>query len=55
MRTDSVSLSNEAIDSIKEVIKNNYGENYSQVRRYSNKNKGAQEAHELIRPTKGSK
>ncbi|MAZ50597.1 MAG: DNA topoisomerase I [Flavobacteriaceae bacterium] len=52
MRTDSVSLSNEAIDSIKEVIKNSYGENYSQVRRYSNKNKGAQEAHEAIRPTK---
>ena len=52
MRTDSVSLSNDAIDAIKEVIKNSYGENYSQVRRYSNKNKGAQEAHEAIRPTK---
>ena len=52
MRTDSVNLSNDAIDSIQDVIKNNYGENYSLVRRYANKNKGAQEAHEAIRPTK---
>ena len=52
MRTDSVNLSNDAIDSIQNVIKNNYGVNYSFVRRYANKNKGAQEAHEAIRPTK---
>tara|TARA_B100001057_G_scaffold458098_1_gene507015 strand:- start:44 stop:2515 length:2472 start_codon:yes stop_codon:yes gene_type:complete len=52
MRTDSVNLSNDAVDSIQGVIKSNFGENYSLTRKYNNKNKGAQEAHEAIRPTK---
>ena len=51
MRTDSVNLSNEALNSAKEVISKQYGENYSLRRKYSNKNKVAQEAHEAIRPT----
>ena len=51
MRTDSVNLSGEAIQAAKEVIVNNYGENYSKVRNYKGKAKGAQEAHEAIRPT----
>ena len=51
MRTDSVNLSNEALNSAKEVISKQYGENYSLRRKYSNKNKAAQEAHEAIRPT----
>lgn len=51
MRTDSVNLSGEAIQAAKEVISQNYGENYSKVRNYKGKTKGAQEAHEAIRPT----
>ncbi|MFL2665805.1 MAG: type I DNA topoisomerase [Flavobacteriaceae bacterium] len=51
MRTDSVSLSNEALNSAKEVISKQFGSNYSFRRKYSNKNKTAQEAHEAIRPT----
>lgn len=51
MRTDSVNLSNDAIDAAKAEISSYYGENYSKSRRYSTKNKGAQEAHEAIRPT----
>ena len=51
MRTDSVNLSNEALNSAKEVISKQYGENYSLIRKYSNKNKVTQEAHEAIRPT----
>ena len=51
MRTDSVNLSGEAIQAAKNVIIENYGENYSNVRNYKGKSKGAQEAHEAIRPT----
>ncbi|MDC6365611.1 MULTISPECIES: type I DNA topoisomerase [Flavobacteriaceae] len=51
MRTDSVNLSNEALNAAKDAIVQNYGESYSQVRNYTGKSKGAQEAHEAIRPT----
>lgn len=51
MRTDSVNLSNMAISAAKNVITSQLGENYSKVRKYSTKSKGAQEAHEAIRPT----
>ena len=51
MRTDSVNLSGEAINSAKVAIVENYGEKYSSVRNYKGKSKGAQEAHEAIRPT----
>ena len=51
MRTDSVNLSNEAIASISEEINNNIGSEYLKVRRYHTNSKGAQEAHEAIRPT----
>jgi DNA topoisomerase-1 len=51
MRTDSVSLSDTAMDSIKSEIAKNFGDKYLQVRRYKNKNESAQEAHEAIRPT----
>ncbi len=51
MRTDSVNLSGEAIQAAKSVIEKNYGDNYSTVRNYKGKSKGAQEAHEAIRPT----
>jgi DNA topoisomerase I len=51
MRTDSVNLSETAMEDIKKEIARNYGNNYIQVRRYKNKNESAQEAHEAIRPT----
>lgn len=51
MRTDSVNLSQEALNQAKDAIINNYGESYSKPRSYSTKSKGAQEAHEAIRPT----
>ncbi len=51
MRTDSVNLSNEALGAAKDAIIENYGDSYSQVRNYTGKSKGAQEAHEAIRPT----
>jgi DNA topoisomerase-1 len=51
MRTDSVSLSDDCIKQCKEYILNNYGEKYYMMKQYENKNKGAQEAHEAIRPT----
>jgi DNA topoisomerase-1 len=51
MRTDSVNLSDLAIDAAKEQITAQYGERYSKPRRYTSKTKGAQEAHEAIRPT----
>lgn len=51
MRTDSVNLSETAIGQAKEAITNNYGDKYYQPRKYKNKSKGAQEAHEAIRPT----
>ena len=51
MRTDSTNLSSLAINTAKQYICNNFGEEYSQVRQYKTKAKGAQEAHEAIRPT----
>ena len=51
MRTDSVNLSKLAIGASKEEIIKLYGENYSKVRQYQTSSKGAQEAHEAIRPT----
>ena len=51
MRTDSVNLSSEAINDAKKAIVANYGDKYSKVRNYKGKSKGAQEAHEAIRPT----
>ena len=51
MRTDSVNLSQEALNAAKSAIISNYGEEYSTVRNYTGKSKGAQEAHEAIRPT----
>ena len=51
MRTDSTNLSGLAINSAKKFIVENFGEEYSKVRQYKTKSKGAQEAHEAIRPT----
>jgi len=52
MRTDSTSLSKEAMDDCKNYIKKEYGNKFYKERQYSNKSKNAQEAHEAIRPTK---
>ena len=52
MRTDSVNLSKQALNEAREVITNSYGPEYAQTRVFKTKNKGAQEAHEAIRPTK---
>ena len=51
MRTDSTNLSGLALDTSKKFIEENYGENYSKTRQYKTHSKGAQEAHEAIRPT----
>ena len=51
MRTDSVTLSGAAMAMAKEEIEKNYGESYVKLRKYATKSKGAQEAHEAIRPT----
>ena len=51
MRTDSLNLSESAIQQAKEEIVLNYGEKYSSPTRYKTKSEGAQEAHEAIRPT----
>ena len=51
MRTDSVNLSSLCINSSKKVITGTYGDDYLHVRKYSTNSKGAQEAHEAIRPT----
>ncbi len=51
MRTDSVNLSQEAINMAKNVIVKNYGEKYSEPHQYKTKQASAQEAHEAIRPT----
>ena len=51
MRTDSVNLSSLAVGTISKEIKENIGEEYLKVRKYSTNVKGAQEAHEAIRPT----
>ena len=51
MRTDSVNLSKLALGMAKKEISENYGEEYVKTRQYQTKTKGAQEAHEAIRPT----
>ena len=51
MRTDSVNLSTLALGSAKKFILDQFGEEYSHPRQYRTKSKGAQEAHEAIRPT----
>jgi DNA topoisomerase I len=51
MRTDSISLSETAIDAIKAEINSSFGEKYYQPRKFKNKNENAQEAHEAIRPS----
>ncbi|MBO7479722.1 MAG: type I DNA topoisomerase [Bacteroidales bacterium] len=51
MRTDSVNLSSLAISTAKAFIVSEYGEQYSKPRNYKTRTKGAQEAHEAIRPT----
>ena len=51
MRTDSTNLSSLALGTAKKFIVDNFGEEYSRTRQYRTKAKGAQEAHEAIRPT----
>jgi DNA topoisomerase I len=51
MRTDSLNLSQTAINSAVNAITSNYGSNYVKTRQYVTKTEGAQEAHEAIRPT----
>ena len=51
MRTDSVNLSTLALGTARKFILENFGEEYSHTRQYRTKTKGAQEAHEAIRPT----
>ena len=51
MRTDSVNLSDTALQDIEGRISSQYGGNYVQQRKYKTKNESAQEAHEAIRPT----
>jgi DNA topoisomerase-1 len=51
MRTDSVNLSNDAKQAAEEEISNSFGKEYSTPRNFKGKSKGAQEAHEAIRPT----
>ncbi len=53
MRTDSLNLAKEAVTAARDYIKANYGEKYlpSKPKNYATKSKGAQEAHEAIRPT----
>ncbi len=51
MRTDSVNLSETALDQARTTIAKNYGDKYIFIRHFKTKSKGAQEAHEAIRPT----
>ncbi|MEB2778070.1 type I DNA topoisomerase [Algoriphagus sp. D3-2-R+10] len=51
MRTDSVNLSDDAMASAKNAIKDSYGDKYHKSRKFTTKSEGAQEAHEAIRPT----
>ena len=51
MRTDSTNLSDDAMKASADEINSRYGKEYAQARNYTNKAKGAQEAHEAIRPT----
>ena len=55
MRTDSVNLSNDAQQAAAKEITKSFGEAYSHPRKYKGKSKGAQEAHEAIRPTQMSR
>lgn len=57
MRTDSLSMANEAVTTIRKYIEKNYGKEYlpEKVRFYASKSKVAQEAHEAIRPTNATK
>jgi DNA topoisomerase I len=50
MRTDSVNLSDTALNAAKDEITKSFGEKYSKTRKFTTKSKGAQEAHEAIRP-----
>ena len=51
MRTDSVNLSDLALSTSRQAITLLMGENYVKTRQFATKTKGAQEAHEAIRPT----
>jgi DNA topoisomerase I len=51
MRTDSTTLSTQAVTEISSVIEKNFGKEFLEVRHYKTKSKNAQEAHEAIRPT----
>jgi DNA topoisomerase-1 len=51
MRTDSIGLSETAMDAIKSEINSSFGASYYQPRKFKNKNENAQEAHEAIRPS----
>lgn len=51
MRTDSVNLSNLALTNASKIITQEFGEKYAKTRKYKTKAKGAQEAHEAVRPT----
>jgi len=51
MRTDSVNLSDTAMEDIRNTVKSSFGDRYYQSRKYKNRNESAQEAHEAIRPT----
>lgn len=55
MRTDSLNLSDGSVKQAEEFIKKEFGDNYSAPKKYKTKTKGAQEAHEAIRPTDFSK
>jgi DNA topoisomerase-1 len=51
MRTDSTNLANDALGEIGRVVEGQFGASYHQVRTFTSKSKGAQEAHEAVRPT----
>ena len=51
MRTDSTIISEDILDKIEKMVIEEHGEKYSNKKQYANKSKGAQEAHEAIRPT----
>lgn len=51
MRTDSVNLSQTALNAIEDVVKQEYGDKYHKLRHFKGKSSNAQEAHEAIRPT----
>ncbi len=51
MRTDSMNLSDTALEDIKKTVTEKYGDEYNELRKFKSKSDGAQEAHEAIRPT----